>query len=130
MDQRFGKKEKLKSRKLIGEVFSQGKSLTAFPLKLVYYPLPEAIEDSREKTSGRLQVGVSVPKKKFNKAVHRVYLKRLMREAYRKNKYLVYEHATPSHAMMVLYIGREKADYQTIEAAMQQLLKRFVERVS
>lgn len=128
MDQRFGKKEKLKSRKLISEVFSQGKSLTLFPLKLVYYKLPGVLDGSSGTAHSGLKVGVSVPKKKFNKAVHRVHLKRLMREAYRKNKYLVYEHSTPSYAMMFLYIGREKADYQSIEAAMQHLLNRFVER--
>ena len=129
MDQRFGKKEKLKSRKLIGEVFSQGKSLTAYPLKMVYYRIPKTLEESGEKPMESLQVGVSVPKKKFNKAVHRVHLKRLMREAYRKNKYLVYGQSMSSHAIMFLYLGKEKAEYQTIEAAMQQLLKRFVERV-
>lgn len=128
MDQRFGKKEKLKSRKLIGEVFSQGKNLTSFPLKLVYYKLPDPLKHSPNIAGVQLKVGVSVPKKKFNKAVHRVHLKRLIREAYRKNKYLVYEHNSSSFAMMFLYIGREKADYRTIETAVQQLLKRFVER--
>lgn len=128
MDQRFGKKEKLKSKKLISEVFSQGKSLTSFPVKLIYYQLPTPSENYPDNIPYQFQVGVSVPKKKFNKAVHRVHLKRLLREAYRKNKYLVYQQSTSSYAMMFLYIGKEQADYRTIEAAVQQLLKRFVER--
>ena len=75
-----------------------------------------------------IQTGVTVPKRNFQKAVERVHLKRLMREAYRKNKYLVYDENTATHAFMFLYLGKEKADYHRITAAMQSLLQRFVKK--
>ena len=39
----FNKKEKLKSKKLIDLLFTDGKSVSAFPLRLVY--LPSTFED-------------------------------------------------------------------------------------
>lgn len=128
MNETFGKKEKLKSAKLISQVFAQGNSLTVFPLKLVYLRLAEHDTPNSTKNNSLILTGVTVPKRNFQKAVERVHLKRLMREAYRKNKYLVYDDNTATHAFMFLYLGKEKADYHRITAAMQSLLQRFVKK--
>lgn len=120
MDQSYSKKEKLKSKILITQLFTEGKSIKKYPLKLVYLPLSGP-------RIGTHQAGVSVPKRNFKRAVDRIHIKRLMREAFRKNKYLVVDQH-PSFAFMFLYIGREQEDYHKIFSSTEALLKTFAGR--
>ena len=122
MDQTFGKKEKLKSKILIDCLFAQGKSINKYPLKLIFIPI-EGTEPGNNRTA------VSVPKRNFKRAVDRTHLKRLMREAFRKNKYLVTSDLKSSFALMFIYTGREKLPYSRIFAATEELLKRLSERI-
>lgn len=130
MNETFGKKEKLKSEKLISKVFAEGSSLTVFPLKLIYLKLEELDTPVSSKRISLIQAGVTVPKRNFQKAVERVHLKRLMRESYRKNKYLVHNENLVPYAFMFLYLGKEKIDYHRISAAMQEILQRFVKKAT
>jgi len=116
----FKKQERLKKSKLIDQLFADGKSLTAFPIKLIYL---EIDHDSRYK----IQAGVSASKRNFKRAVDRIKLKRLLREAYRKNKYLIYtsEH-TKKHIFMFIYLGKREVDYITIEEKMKEVLQKFL----
>ena len=121
MEQSFGKQEKLKSKIFIGQLFEEGKQLKKYPIKVIYVPISSA-----EK---KHQVGVSVPKRGFKNAVDRNYLKRLLREAYRKNKYLVAS-AKKSYALMFIYLGKEKKEFSVIEKQMQKLLNELATKVS
>jgi ribonuclease P protein component len=76
----FNKTEKLKSRKLIEQLFKTGKSFSTFPLRVVY------VFTTDEKAGNGLQAGFSVSTKFFKKAVDRNRIKRLMRESYRLQK--------------------------------------------
>ena len=121
MNESFGRKEKLKSKILITRLFTEGKSFNKYPLKLVYLPVSESRYDT-------LQTAVSVPKRNFKKAVDRIHLKRLMREAFRKNKYLVTSNMNNKYAFMFLYIGREQASYHKLFRVTEELLKKFAEK--
>lgn len=121
MDESFGKKEKLKSKVLIDRLFIEGESVKKYPLRLIYLSL----ETSGE---GINKAAVSVPKRSFKKAVDRIKLKRLMREAYRKNKYLVTNNLAASYALMFIYTGREISEYSRIFKATEELLKNFVQQ--
>ncbi len=121
MDQRFGKKDRLKSKKLIDKLFVEGKSIKSYPLKLVYNSMEEA-------EGPVLKTGVSVPKKLVKTAVKRNRIKRLMREVFRKNKYLVTSDLSSSHAFMFIYISREEIPYEKLEASMIKILKNFSEK--
>ena len=80
----LSKAERLCSKKLIERLFAGGnKSFPAFPLRVVYMPLD--IEDEGAEVS----ILVSVPKKRFKRAVKRNLVKRQVREAYRRNKYIL-----------------------------------------
>jgi len=68
----YGKHEKLKSRKLIEEVFTKGQVVKAYPIRLHYL-----IHDNEEYSP--LQAGVSVSKRNFKRAVDRNRVKRLLK---------------------------------------------------
>ena len=81
----LGKKERLNSKTLIERLFSGGsKSFPAFPLRVVYMSV-EPVEEDMAAAS----ILISVPKKRFKRAVKRNLVKRQVREAYRKNKHLL-----------------------------------------
>jgi len=114
-DLTFGKAERLKSKIEIAQLFESGKSLAKFPLRLIYL----ALDNDKE----HHKIGVSVSKRNFQKAVDRNHIKRLLRESYRKNKHLIFNKSTTSYAIMFLYIGKAKPNYQTLDDKMAQLLK-------
>ena len=116
MNFHFPKTEKLKSKKVIEELFSEGNSITEFPLKVLYLS-----NENKE----RSQAGFSVPKKNFKKAVDRNRIKRQLREAYRINKHLLKSNNGSKFALMFLYINKEKASYDSINKAMLALLKKI-----
>ncbi|TBW25846.1 ribonuclease P protein component [Gramella sp. KN1008] len=122
MDQSFGNSQKLKSKKHIDLLFTEGKSLKAFPLKLIYIPLAE-------KGEPQLKTGVSVPKKLVSTAVKRNRIKRLIREVFRKNKYLVTKDLSSSHAFMFIYISRDEMSYEKIEMSMIRIMEKFREKL-
>ncbi|MFV0565005.1 MAG: ribonuclease P protein component [Flavobacteriaceae bacterium] len=114
----FNKTEKLKSKKLIEQLFAEGQSVSAFPLRLVFIPttFPENI---------KAKTGVSVSKRQFKTAVHRNRIKRLLREAYRLNKAQYFNNITTQYALMILYIGKEKPTLKQVETSMNTLFSKF-----
>ncbi|HLV39090.1 ribonuclease P protein component [Xanthomarina sp.] len=121
MNASYPKKEKLKSEKLISKLFLEGKSVSAYPLRMVYLKttFDEAV---------KIKAGVSVSKRNFKKAVDRNRIKRLLREAYRLNKATYFNNLTTQYAFMILYIGKEKPTFLEVETKMKQLLRKFVEK--
>lgn len=116
-------KEKLKSEKLISQLFLEGKSVSAYPLRMVY--LKTHFEENVN-----IKAGVSVSKRHFKKAVDRNRIKRLLREAYRLQKGSFFNNMTTQYAFMILYIGKEKPTYIEIDIKMKQLLQKFIENSS
>ena len=118
MDYSFPKKEKLKSKKLIEQLFSEGQSITSFPIKLIYLHTELPFDVS-------IQTGVTVPKKNFKSAVKRNRIKRLLREAYRLNKHLVFNNSKGRFAFLFLYLGKEMPDFAEIDTHLKDLLLNF-----
>lgn len=114
----FPKKERLKRQKVIDRVFSEGKTITAFPLKL-YYVKASLSEDVP------VQAGFSVSKRSFKHAVRRNRIKRLMREAYRLNKAGIFNNSTTSYAFMFLYLGKKLPDFYALNTVMKTVLETF-----
>ena len=123
MSYTYSKNEKLKSKKLIEQLFSEGKSVSAFPLRMVY--LKTTFDENTN-----IKVGVSVSKRHFKKAVDRNRLKRLLREAYRLNKLTFFNNSSESYALMILYISKDGTDFESLNKKMKQLLEAFTNKVS
>ena len=108
-------------------MFKKGKSFGQYPLRLIW------VEQTEKTSEFPIQFAVSVPKKKFPKAVQRNHLKRKIREAYRLNKPRLFkklEEHDKQYAWMVLYVGKEKLPYTEIEKSMQRMIGRFVKNVT
>ena len=120
---KYSQKNKLKSKKLIEQLFSEGTSLSAFPLRLVY--LECNFDDDVN-----LKTGVSVSKKLHKNAVDRNRIKRLIREAYRLNKPHYFNTNTTSYAFMILYLSKDKTTFSQMNTAMKQLFEKFIKKTS
>lgn len=116
-DNTFGKKEKLKSKKRIAQLFEEGKVLTVYPLKLIYLKGMEQ--------PSKIQAAVAVPKKNFKSAVARNRIKRLLRESYRLNKAVVFNNTQGEFAFLFLYLGKETPTFQELQHKMKSLLQKF-----
>jgi ribonuclease P protein component len=118
----FTKDEKLCSRKIIGEMFLSGNSFLCHPLKVVW------INSIDVSASFPVQVAFSVPKRNFKKAHDRNLFKRQMREAYRYRKNTLYELLELKGlklSLMIVFIGKEKSEFQQIESAMTKVFSRL-----
>ena len=123
MDLSFQKQEKLKSKKLIEQLFKEGKSITKPPFRLVYLQI-------NHRGNKPLQVGFSVPKRNFKLAVERNLLKRRMREAYRLNKESIYKEIDNNYILMFVYIDKEIRTSDIIAQKTVQILQKFIKAAS
>lgn len=121
------KVERLNSRILIEKLFTGGsKSLPAFPLRIVYMP----VEGENLPIATIL---ISVPKKRFKRAVKRNRVKRQVREAYRKNKQILLEPLRNSGkkvALAFIWLDNELHDSTDVEAKVIKLLQLTAERMA
>ena len=119
----YPKNERLKSKTTIGLLFSEGKSVSKYPLRLVYR---QAEANSEEQT----KIGVSVSKKYFKKAVDRNYFKRVLRETYRFNKHLLLDNLDQPYSIMLFYQTKDRLSYQEINTKMIQLFEKFIAQIN
>jgi len=115
------KAERLCSKKVIDELFAEGESFLAFPIKVVYKvtELPQPVP---------VQAGFTVSKKIFKRAVKRNRIKRLMREAYRLNKQMLPLLADEQQmAIFFIFIGKELPTFAQVEKAMKKALYKLAE---
>lgn len=118
----YPKNEKLKSRKQIEQLFTEGKSVSKYPLRLVYI--------KTENQEEPFQISVSVSKKYFKKAVDRNYFKRVLRETYRLNQHLLKENLNQSYAFMFLYQSKDRLSFEEINQKTIELFEKFHSNIS
>jgi len=117
--------ERLKSVVKTQKLFLKGKSFKIFPFH-VYYRLSNNTEVFKN------QFVISVGKHFFKHAVDRNRMKRLVREAYRKNKQLVYllsEEKNVFFNVGFVYKSSSKLDYVEIEKLVIQALNMLKEKM-
>jgi len=119
----YPKNERLKSKTTIDLLFSDGKSVSKYPLRLVYRA-GEAEADEK------IKLGVSVSKKYFKKAVDRNYFKRVLRETYRLNKHLLGENLEGNYSIMFFYQTKDRLSYEEINTKTIQLFEKFLLQIN
>jgi ribonuclease P protein component len=125
----LGKKERLKSRKLIDQLFKEGRNFNLFPFR-VYYLFPKA---KAADLNVNLQFGVGVSTRNFKHAVDRNRIKRLTREAYRLQK-LPFQELLESKqltiALFLIYTGKELPAYEVVSEKITVILNRLIKAVN
>ncbi len=120
------KAERLNSKSTIEELFSgNSKSFSAYPLRIVFMPL-------EKKENALASIMISVPKKRFKRAVKRNKVKRQIREGYRKNKQEllnVLNEKEHGLAIAFIYLSNEILATNLIEDAIKQILERLKEKL-
>lgn len=114
----FSKDEKLKSKKTIESLFTNGKSVAQYPLRLVFVEV-------NDEQNVPLKMGVSVSKKYFKKAVDRNYFKRVLRECYRLNKHQIVFPVEKKYAAMFFYQTNDRLHYEEIREKTILLFAKF-----
>jgi ribonuclease P protein component len=121
----LSKEERLSWKRYIDQLFAKGQSFVAFPLRVVYLPVEE---DSLAPVS----ILISVPKKKFKRAVKRNLIKRQIREVYRVRKYTLIDPLVEKNSRILvafLYLDKEIRSFAEMEKAMTKALTTLVNKV-
>lgn len=119
--QSLNRHERLKSRQGIDVLFTEGDKLFEYPFLLRW-------KATALNTSVPLQFLVSISKKRMPGAAKRIRIKRLVREAFRKNKKGLCQILTANDQQMMIafvYVGKEMPSYKEVEEKIIILLRRL-----
>lgn len=119
--QTFRKDERLSGQKIIEKLFSEGKSFTVFPFRVIWLK-------STFESDFPARIMISVSKRKFKRAVDRNLIKRRIREAYRRNKTDIHDFLNRQQvqcAICLIYNTERILDFSEIEEKIKLLLLRF-----
>ena len=129
--QTLHKKERVCGRKQVERLFCEGNScsLSAFPVRMVYICSPK--EEVANSDGVAAKILVSVSKRKFKHAVKRNRVKRQLREAYRKNKYLLLQKVPEGQTLIIGFLWQDTHlhDSKEVESKVINLLKRVAEKL-
>ncbi|MCD4835220.1 MAG: ribonuclease P protein component [Bacteroidales bacterium] len=125
--QTFSKEERLKSRKLINNLFDCGKIIHHHPFKVLYQVT------KNENNNFPAKIAISVSKKNFKRAVDRNYIKRKIKETYRQNKQSLYKELDKINRKLyffVIYTAKHDIDYLTLNSEMKLLIQKLNDKLN
>jgi ribonuclease P protein component len=119
------KAERLNSKLLISKLFTNGSSFFLHPFNVTFL--------ETERNGGPpVQIMISVSKRNFASSVSRNQIKRLIRETYRKNKYIVWDDFKdkPQTQLLIgiVYLAKTIETYSEIERKLILILHRLIDK--
>ncbi len=120
----FTKEERLCSQKQIELLFNNSSSFILYPFRFVW--TSQTLADAPYPA----EIAISVPKKRFKRAVDRNKIKRHIREAYRKNKgelfypFLIQQHIKLS--FILIYVSNQLFTAVDMEKKLNLCLNKFI----
>ena len=121
----FKKTERLHSKLLISKLFKDGNSFFVYPFRITY----DVVERG---DNPPVQILVSASKRNFKTAVDRNRIKRLIREAYRKNKHDVwgcFDNKTNKMLLIsIVYAAKTIVSYAEVERKLILILQRLIKK--
>ncbi len=128
------KSERIYLKESIKEVFAEGKSFVAYPLRVIYIIDQEQPRQGAIKgKTARSQMMISVPKKYFKRAVDRNRVKRLVRENYRLNKHkLIVELDERDLYARIIFINvaRDLPSFKQCKKGVNKAFERIISELS
>lgn len=124
--QTFVKDERLCKIKLINEIFENGYSFHSRGFRTVWILAGEELPFPA-------QVAFSIPKKSFSLAVNRNLIRRRIKEAYRRNKQILYKYLSEQDVKIVfilIYKANLIPDYITTESYVKEAIGKLCNNVS
>lgn len=118
----FKKSERLKSQVLIDKLFSEGKSFSLPPFRVIYQMVDLQMEFPA-------QMLISVPRKNIKSAVIRNLVRRRIREIYRLNKQKFYDELSDLNRkclFALIYTGKEMMKSSDLEPKIILILQRLI----
>lgn len=117
----FHKSERIKSKKQINDLFASGHRLQHGPLLLIW-------KIAEESNPSGLQFGISVPRRKFKRAVERNKIKRRLREVIRHEKVQLKSQLSENtgYALFIIYTGNTIPVYGELAVALEKLFKKWL----
>jgi ribonuclease P protein component len=114
----LGKKERLKSRKSLDQLFSEGQKFSVAPFRVFWLPVAEK----------GLRASVGVSAKNFKRSVDRNRIKRQIRESYRLQKAELVAKVDSSEKglnIFFIYTEKELPAFIVLKEKMQVALKKI-----
>lgn len=120
----FSKKDRLCGSFEIKSLFLTGDKMYEYPFQVLW--------KENYNSQSPLKIAISVPKKKVSNASKRNQIKRLIREAYRKKKFVLVEKLlkkNKSMNLMLIYTLPSILSFTEIEDKISLTLQRLVEEI-
>lgn len=124
MNETLHKYEILRKENDVSVLFAKGRTLKAYPFRVVY-----RVRRDMPQTTCRFLVSVS--KKRFHHAVKRNRVKRLVREAWRKNKGVLYEFCAANNIsidLALIYTATVIHSYNEMMLKTNKLVNELVKK--
>ena len=118
----FSKSERLSSKKIIEELFTNGHKIYLNSFMLIWA--------NKTNSDQRIEMLISVPKKKIIKSIDRSYIKRIIRESYRQNKEYIYNLITDNIYIALVYNKKDLIEFNNLEIELLTIFERLSKKLN
>ena len=125
LNQTFGKAYKLCSKSLIDEIFESGETVKSYPLIVKY-------KSASLKSETSFQMLISAPKRTFKNAYQRNRIKRLCKEAIRKNKQILESFLSENDlqiGLCLIYSAKDEMTVDQLDKKTKKLFNKVIEDI-